>query len=93
MSDTKNLSKFESRQALAQSRPSLAVPDSTPKKNIRVIVVLTSNYYLHLENEDKIATLKLGEVKLSKRGREIIISNKDKGLGGYFGLKRDLGSL
>jgi hypothetical protein len=32
-------------------------------------------------------------VKLSKRGREIIINSKEKGFGGYFGMKRELGVL
>lgn len=57
------------------------------------MVVLTSNYYLHLENEDKIATVCLGDVKLSKRGREIIISDRGKGIGGYFGVKSEMGRL
>ena len=62
---------------MAQSRPTLNVPDlALKRRNFKLIVVLTSNYYLHLEHEDKIATLKLGEIKLSKKGREIIISNK-----------------
>lgn len=69
MSESKSMSNFESKQALASSRPTLEVPDSVPRKELRVVVVLTSNYYLHLENEEKVATLKLGEVKLSKRGR------------------------
>ena len=74
---------------MAQSKPVLNVPDLTIKRrNIKLIVVLTSNYYIHLEHEDKIATLKLGDVKLSKKGRDIIICNKEKGLGGYFGMKR-----
>lgn len=33
-------------------------------------------------------TLKLGELKLSKKGRSIIICHKPKGLGSYFGLER-----
>ena len=74
---------------MAQSRPSLNVPDLAMKrKDVKLIVVLTSNYYLHLEHEDKVATLKLGDIKLSKKGREVIICNKEKGLGGYFGMKR-----
>lgn len=55
--------------------------------------MLTSNYYLHLENEDKIATVRLGEVKLSKRGREVIIADRGKGIGGYIGLRTELGRL
>lgn len=55
---------------------------------MKLIVVLSSNYYIHLENEDKVATIKLGDVKLSKKGREIIICDKGKGIGGYFGIKR-----
>ena len=58
------------------------------RRDVKLIVVLTSNYYLHLEHEDKVATLKLGDIKLSKKGKEVIISNKEKGLGGYFGMKR-----
>jgi hypothetical protein len=63
-------SKLESKQALGHSRPSLSPPE-TPLagRNVRLVVVLTSNYHLHLEHEDKIATLRLGEIKLSRRGR------------------------
>jgi hypothetical protein len=37
--------------------------------------------------------VRLGDVKLSKRGREVIISDKGKGIGGYFGMKTELGRL
>ena len=56
-------------------------------------MVLTSNYHLHLEHEDKVATLRLGDIKLSKRGREVIVTSREKGLGGYLGLKKELGVL
>ncbi len=55
---------------------------------MKIIVVLTSNYYLHLEYDDKIATLRLGDIKLCKRGREVVIYTKQNGLGSYFGLKK-----
>ena len=60
---------------------------------MRVVVVLTSNYHLLLEHEDKVATLRLGDIKLSKRGREVIVTSREKGLGGYLGLKKELGVL
>jgi hypothetical protein len=60
---------------------------------VRIVVVLTSNYYLHLENEDNIATVKLCDVKISKKGREVVITDKKKGIGGFFGIKTELGRL
>lgn len=61
--------------------------------DLKITVVLTSNYYLHLEHEEKIATMKLGEVKLSRKGREVIVADRGKGLGGLLGWKRELGRL
>jgi hypothetical protein len=89
-----NCIDYESKQALANSKTINAnLPELQTRCDMKIVVVLTSNYYLHLENEDKIATVKLGEVKLSKRGREVILSDKGKGIGGYFGIKTELGRL
>jgi len=41
-----------------------------------------------LEHEEKIATVKLGEVKLSKKGNEVIVAERGKGIGSYFGFRQ-----
>ena len=83
----------ESKQALGTSRVDRANDEFGQKEDLRIIVVLTSNYYLHLEQEDKIATVKLGEVKLSRKGKEVIVADRGKGIGGILGFKRELGRI
>ena len=56
-------------------------------------MVLTSDYFLHLEHEEKIATVRLGEIKISRKGKEVILSDRGKGIRGIFGFKQELGRI
>ena len=35
----------------------------------------------------------MGEVKLSKKGKEVIVAERGKGFGSYFGFRRELGRI
>ena len=41
------------------------------------------NKYLHMEQNEKIATIKLNEIKISKKGKFIIINDRGKGIVGF----------
>ena len=46
-------------------------------------LVLTVNKYLHMEQNEKIATLKINEIKIAKKGKYLIISDRGKGIVGF----------